>query len=414
MSFSTPIGVTNSYFNLVYTLTTQQMNDTINLRPNGFFYLRDAINTTDGTNLGNNTIDQNAYSSINVFVTNTNQLVFNNRFLPSTGSKSLEIHFNVGPPNYEGDWIIQYLTYKSTTLSPPYYAQNKFNNSQINLTETTCKFTTTYELSTQQLNDTINQYPSGFYYIRDLTDNITLGNNTIDQTAYGSLNVFITNVNKLVFNNLVAPSIGIKNLVIKFNVGPPSYNDFIVQGTDLLYNAELLKNNISCFKEDSKILTNKGYILIQNLRKGDLIKTAKNGFKPIDMIGKRDIFHIASEERIKDQLYKCSKNDYPELFEDLIITGHHSILIDDFTNEEQKEKVLEMNEKIHITNDKYRLPVCLDLRASVYKTSGTYTIYHVALENEDYYMNYGIYANGLLVETCSKRYLKEFSDLILI
>jgi hypothetical protein len=84
-----------------------------------------------------------------------------------------------------------------------------------------------------------------------LTDNITLGNNTINQTAFGSLNVFITNTNKLVFNNLFVPSIGIKDLVIRFNVGPPSYNDFNVGGTNLTYNAELLKNNIPCFKEDS-------------------------------------------------------------------------------------------------------------------------------------------------------------------
>jgi hypothetical protein len=41
-------------------------------------------------------------------------------------------------------------------------------------------------------------------------------------------------------------------------------------------------------------------------------------------------------------------------------------------------------------------------------------IYHIALENEDYYMNYGIYANGLLVETCSKRYLSELSDMVMI
>jgi hypothetical protein len=26
-------------------------------------------------------------------------------------------------------------------------------------------------------------------------------------------------------------------------------------------------------------------------------------------------------------------------------------------------------------------------------------------------MNYGVYANGLLVETCSKRYLKELSHM---
>jgi hypothetical protein len=38
----------------------------------------------------------------------------------------------------------------------------------------------------------------------------------------------------------------------------------------------------------------------------------------------------------------------------------------------------------------------------------------LALENDDYYMNYGIYANGLLVETCSKRFMKELSSMTLL
>jgi len=36
------------------------------------------------------------------------------------------------------------------------------------------------------------------------------------------------------------------------------------------------------------------------------------------------------------------------------------------------------------------------------------------LENDNYYTNYGVYANGLLVETSSKRYLKELSEMTLI
>jgi DNA-binding beta-propeller fold protein YncE len=169
-----------------------------------------------------------------------------------------------------------------------------------------------------------------------------------------------------------------------------------------------------CFKEDTKILTNKGYISVQNLRKGDLIKTLKHDYKPINMIGKREIYHIASKDRIKDQLYKYSPNEYPELFEPLIITGCHCVLVDNFVNEEQKEKTIKMNGKIYITDNKYRLPACADEKASVYEISGNYTIYHFALENDNYYMNYGIFANGLLVETCSKRYLKELSNMTLI
>jgi hypothetical protein len=170
-----------------------------------------------------------------------------------------------------------------------------------------------------------------------------------------------------------------------------------------------------CFKEDTQILTDQGYKLIQDLRKGDLVKTLKHGFVPIDLIGKKEMYHPALQERIKDQLYQCSQDDFDEVFEPLILTGCHSILIDKFISEEQKEKAIELNSgRLCITDGKYRLPACADLRTSVYPVPGTYTIYHLALEHSDYYMNYGIYANGLLVETCSKRYLKELSNMELI
>ena len=170
-----------------------------------------------------------------------------------------------------------------------------------------------------------------------------------------------------------------------------------------------------CFKEGSKILTNDGYKPIETLRNGDLIQTLKHGLKPIVMIGKRDIYHPASDERIKEQLYKCSPSKYREVWEDLVLTGCHSILVDNFYSKEQEMKSVEINGGLLcVTDDKYRLPSCADERASVYETPGEYTIYHLALENDDYFMNYGIYANGLLVETCSKRYMKELSQMTLI
>jgi hypothetical protein len=169
-----------------------------------------------------------------------------------------------------------------------------------------------------------------------------------------------------------------------------------------------------CFKEDTKILTNKGYIPVQDLKKGDLVKTLLHDFKPIDIIGKKEINHIASKERIKNQLYIYSKDKVEEVLEPLIITGCHSVLVDEFINFEQREKSIEINGRMFSTDDKYRLPACADERASVYEIPGTYTIYHFALENDDYYMNYGVFANGLLVETCSKRYLKELSGMTIL
>ena len=162
------------------------------------------------------------------------------------------------------------------------------------------------------------------------------------------------------------------------------------------------------------ILTDKGYRHIQELRKGDLVETYKHGLKPINMIGKRPLYHVCSDERIKDQLYVCRVDQYPELTEELVITGCHSILVDNYVDEEQQAMVKETLGKLYLTDRKARLPACVDKRTSVYEKKGTYTIYHIALEHDDYYMNYGVYANGLLVETSSKRYLKELSNMELI
>jgi hypothetical protein len=177
---------------------------------------------------------------------------------------------------------------------------------------------------------------------------------------------------------------------------------------------QLTDYSLVCFKEDSLILTDQGYRPVQDLRKGDMVRTRFNGYVPVNMIGKRDIHHPASKERIKDQLYECSPDKYPDVFEPLVVTGCHSILVDEFTSEEERQKTIEVNGDTYLTDDQWRLPACVDERATVYNKPGSHTIYHFALDNDDYYMNYGVYANGLLVETCSKRYLTELANMELI
>jgi len=151
------------------------------------------------------------------------------------------------------------------------------------------------------------------------------------------------------------------------------------------------------------------------LRKGDLVKTSTNTFVPIFAIGTRPMYHPASTKRIPEQLYLCSHDQFPEVFEDLVITGHHAILKPSFENKEEEEKTKEIYDgKIYFTEKLLRIPACVESRTKVYDIPGFYPIYHVALENNDYYKNYGINANGLWVETCSKRYLLELSGMNLI
>jgi len=172
-----------------------------------------------------------------------------------------------------------------------------------------------------------------------------------------------------------------------------------------------------CFKEDTKILSlrddKETYVLIQDIRKGDLIKTSRDGYVPVNMIGHSVIFNPGNDSRIKDRLYICTNDKYPELTEDLYITGCHSILVDNISDVE-RELIIEHFEKVYVTDGKYRLMAMVDEKAIPYENEGRYNIWHLALEHDDIYMNYGIYANGLLVETCSKRYMKKLSNMTLV
>ena len=108
--------------------------------------------------------------------------------------------------------------------------------------------------------------------------------------------------------------------------------------------------------------------------------------------------NVGGNQRDKNSLYICTKEHYPELTEDLIITGCHAILVDQIT-ETQRQGIVKTLERIFVADKKYRLPACVDERASIVQTAGTFTVWHFALEHTDIKMNYGVYAHGLLVES---------------
>ena len=169
-----------------------------------------------------------------------------------------------------------------------------------------------------------------------------------------------------------------------------------------------------CFLEGTKILCQiegkEEYIHIEKLKVGDLVKTSRDGFKKIELIGKGEIKNPGNDERIESRLYKCSPSSYPELIEDIYITGCHSILVDNITDIEREKTIAQLG-RIFITDKKYRLMASIDQRAEPWVSEGKYTIWHIALENESDKMNYGIYASGLLVESCAIYSLKNRSNM---
>jgi hypothetical protein len=172
-----------------------------------------------------------------------------------------------------------------------------------------------------------------------------------------------------------------------------------------------------CFLEGSTILCQvdgvESYVPVEQLKVGTLVKTTLNGYKAVVLIGKGSILNAGDNSRTENRLYKCSPSKYPELTNDLYITGCHSILEFPIT-EKQREDIMKHFGKLFVTDKKYRLIAYLDERAEPWNSEGTYTIWHFALENKDEKMNYGVYANGgLLVESCAIFTLKNKSNMTL-
>ena len=174
---------------------------------------------------------------------------------------------------------------------------------------------------------------------------------------------------------------------------------------------------ITCFLEGTQILCLKDdvetYMPIETMRAGTLVKTRLDGYKKVELIGKNSMMNPGHSERAEGRLYKLSPSNYPELKDDLFITGGHSVLVETITDKEREDLIAHLG-NIFVTDRKYRLTAMVDERAEPWASAGEYTIWHFALEHEDIKMNYGVYANGLLVETCSINTMRTKSNLDIV
>jgi len=204
--------------------------------------------------------------------------------------------------------------------------------------------------------------------------------------------------------------------------------------SDVSYNITLIANNLGgntvasnvgvgfipypCFLEGTKILRfnpesyQEEYIAIEKLRKGDLILTSESGYKAIHCIGYRTLYRPKNDPNPSNRIYKFTKLNCPTIFEPLYITGEHCTLHPQLTNE-KRTQVKEHMGDVYITEESYRIPAHMDDRAEPYDREDTpVTIWHFALENENVAHNYGVYANGLLVESCAIESFMKKSGMI--
>jgi hypothetical protein len=173
---------------------------------------------------------------------------------------------------------------------------------------------------------------------------------------------------------------------------------------------------IDCFGESTEILCKihdqELYVPVQELQKGTLVKTSKDGYISLEHITKATIYNPSHMHRHKNRLYKYSKEQFEDLTQDLYLTGCHSVLVDNLHNS-QRNAVTKILGDIYVTDEKYRLPSCVFNKAEPHTIAGKYDIYHITLQSDDAEKNYGIYANGLLVESCCKKNLVESTMEIL-
>jgi hypothetical protein len=111
-------------------------------------------------------------------------------------------------------------------------------------------------------------------------------------------------------------------------------------------------------------------------------------------------------------MFLMPKNDNDNMTKDLIVTGGHSLLVDQLTDEEQQLQLQKQGDKNSFQlDDKLLLLVANSpLFEPMNEKGKPFKWYHFCLEpnNYNYDERFGVYANGILVETPSENQLNQF------
>jgi hypothetical protein len=178
-----------------------------------------------------------------------------------------------------------------------------------------------------------------------------------------------------------------------------------------------------CFKEGTQILAYvtsnyETYVPIENIKDNMFIKTFKHGYKKVKYILKSRILN--SSQPTINKLFRMPKSEHPYLTDDLYITGSHAILYDTLSHT-QKEHMHNLADKFkHIMDynlkldGKHKLIAYYDEHFEECMEDAYFNIYHLVLESDTPDTNYGIYANGLLVESTDEITLSRIQNYSLI
>jgi hypothetical protein len=236
-----------------------------------------------------------------------------------------------------------------------------------------------------------------------------------------SYDVYVNNPNMLIYyypNEKVIAD----NPTVNFNIDQSIYGrpyfawdsteNNRLRSTDDVFTSVIntfTNRNPPCFNEGSKILCltknlKEEYRLVQDLIVGDIVKSYIHGYRPISKIIKGSLINTPNE--IKKCMYRMKKTDDNGLIEDLIITGCHGILVDELNDDEKNKNPNWANYKI---DNKFNLISSATEKFEKLTDNNLYNFYHLSLyDDEINNRRFGVWANGILVETPSIKFLDNF------
>lgn len=138
---------------------------------------------------------------------------------------------------------------------------------------------------------------------------------------------------------------------------------------------------------------------VETLRKGDLVKTLKNGYVPVIL---SSIVTLRPPNYADGSIHILTQNSDPNLTADLYMASKHCTLVDNITDEMLLRSALYLGE-YNKTDDMHKIPVGIDPRFSLLEHTENAQIWIFALQHYEDHANYGIYANGILVESMSRQ-----------
>jgi hypothetical protein len=153
-----------------------------------------------------------------------------------------------------------------------------------------------------------------------------------------------------------------------------------------------------CFNKGTKLLclqnNEEVFVSIENIGLGMLVKTYGSGYVPVKYIQTKELLNDV--EKPLNSMWKMKGTDF-------IVTGGHSILVDELTEEQMNKQLARGFE--HTMQDKKLLLACYSDDFEQIKEKELFQIYHLVLENG----HYGVYSeNNILTETCEQNFFEKF------